>query len=61
VAVPVQTPCIKVCTLDPGSGLCLGCGRSLEEIARWSALDDAERVRIMALLPARLEHLKAPA
>jgi uncharacterized protein len=61
VPVSVQTPCIKVCTLDPASGLCLGCGRSLDEIARWSALDDGERGRIMAALPQRLARLKAPA
>ena len=39
-AMPIQTPCNKICTIDPGSGLCRGCGRSLSEIAQWSALTD---------------------
>jgi predicted Fe-S protein YdhL (DUF1289 family) len=46
----IQTPCVKVCVVDGESGLCLGCFRTLPEIARWSALDDAE---IMGDLPAR--------
>ena len=49
----METPCINICTLDHASGLCLGCGRTIEEIARWSAMSEAERRRIMAELPAR--------
>ena len=50
----METPCVKICTLDARSGLCLGCGRTIEEITRWSRMSDAERSRIMAELPARL-------
>ena len=50
----LQTPCIRVCVVHPASGLCVGCGRSLDEIARWIALADEERSRIMAELPPRL-------
>jgi predicted Fe-S protein YdhL (DUF1289 family) len=39
--------------MDAASGLCLGCGRSLDEIARWSAMSRDERRAIMAVLPAR--------
>lgn len=51
----VSTPCIKICTMDPRAGICAGCGRSLEEIARWGGMTESERQRIMQLLPARLE------
>jgi predicted Fe-S protein YdhL (DUF1289 family) len=51
----IVSPCEKICTVDPGSGLCSGCGRSLDEIAHWVAYSDAERARIMQELPARLE------
>lgn len=50
----IETPCVKICTLDTRSGLCLGCGRTIGEIARWSAMSSAERVRVIAELPARL-------
>jgi predicted Fe-S protein YdhL (DUF1289 family) len=50
----IDSPCIQVCILDPRSGLCRGCGRTLDEIARWTSLSDAERARVIGLLPARL-------
>jgi uncharacterized protein len=51
----IVSPCEKICTVDPGSGLCSGCGRSLAEIERWVKYSDAERERIMQDLPKRLE------
>jgi len=50
---PIATPCIKVCYVDGKSGLCLGCFRTLPEIARWGRLTDAERDAVMAQLPGR--------
>ena len=47
------TPCVGVCRLDD-RGLCVGCRRSLGEIATWRDLPDAERIRFMRdVLPAR--------
>ena len=40
--------------MDPGTNLCLGCGRTLPEIARWSGMDSAERRAVMAQLAARM-------
>ena len=53
----IETPCNRVCVAHPTLRLCIGCGRSLDEIARWAELNDAERTRIMAQLPARLAAL----
>jgi predicted Fe-S protein YdhL (DUF1289 family) len=39
--------------MDPQSGLCIGCARTLDEIARWAQMSDAERERVMAELPQR--------
>jgi uncharacterized protein len=50
----IETPCTKVCVVDPVSGLCRGCGRSLNEIASWTSLSAEERRRVMAELPSRL-------
>jgi predicted Fe-S protein YdhL (DUF1289 family) len=49
-----ETPCISVCQIDPRTNLCLGCGRTLPEIARWSAMDSAEWRAIMAQLSERM-------
>jgi uncharacterized protein len=49
-----STPCIRVCILDPETGLCEGCGRTLEEVERWGSMTEAERQRIMAELESRM-------
>ena len=50
---PIVTPCIKVCVVDGDSGLCLGCFRTLGEIADWASLPERRRAALMAELPAR--------
>jgi len=50
---PIPTPCVQVCVVDGESGLCLGCYRTLNEVARWSAFTDEERSSIMTALPSR--------
>jgi predicted Fe-S protein YdhL (DUF1289 family) len=50
----IETPCLKVCVLEPGSKLCRGCGRTIDEIAGWGAMSEGERRRVMALLPDRI-------
>lgn len=54
----IATPCIKVCMVDGESGLCLGCLRTLPEIARWGALSDAERAAAIAELPSRRSRVR---
>jgi len=40
----VPSPCINICKMDPVSGLCEGCFRTIDEIRMWStATDDAKR------------------
>jgi uncharacterized protein len=58
IAAAIESPCISVCVLHPAAQLCLGCGRTLDEIARWGGMSGTERVRIMAELPARLVALR---
>lgn len=57
---PVASPCVNICRMDGASGLCVGCARTLDEIARWSRASDAERRVILAQLPARRPLLPTP-
>jgi predicted Fe-S protein YdhL (DUF1289 family) len=50
---PIKSPCVKVCFVDPKSGVCVGCFRTMEELGRWTRYTDAEREAIMAALPER--------
>ena len=47
------TPCVQVCVVDGDSGLCLGCFRTLGEIAAWGGLPEETRAALMAELPSR--------
>ena len=49
----VASPCISVCVMDRASGLCVGCYRTLDEIADWSNLSDEGKRAVTALLAAR--------
>ncbi len=44
---------MDLCEIDASTGLCTGCARTLDEIARWAAMSPEERRVIMAVLPAR--------
>ena len=57
IASPIASPCVKVCCVEPRSGLCLGCYRTLPEIAKWTRLSEEERAIIMGDLPSRLGRL----
>ena len=43
------SPCIKVCVLD-ASARCTGCGRTIDEIARWSQMSAQEQWAVVARL-----------
>ena len=52
---PISSPCIKVCIVDGKRGLCIGCGRTLAEIAGWGAMDE-ERRRNLAQQIGRIKN-----
>ena len=39
--------------MNEATGLCRGCYRTLDEIARWGTMSDAEHAAVLAALPAR--------
>jgi predicted Fe-S protein YdhL (DUF1289 family) len=56
----MKSPCVKVCIMDPQRDVCMGCARSLDEIARWGVMSEKERDAVMAALPERRERLDLP-
>lgn len=49
----IDSPCVRNCCLDDDD-ICLGCGRSLQEITRWSTSNDAgKRVILLAAAERR--------
>lgn len=54
----IASPCINVCVVHPEEGICTGCLRTIDEIARWSAMSASQRAEIMAELPTRAPRLR---
>jgi iron complex transport system substrate-binding protein len=48
-----ESPCVNLCKLDPATQLCVGCYRTIEEIAGWTTYSDEQRAAIRSALPAR--------
>jgi uncharacterized protein len=51
----VPSPCISVCRMDADTGFCAGCLRTIEEIAGWRAMDDAQRRAVWRAIELRAE------
>lgn len=47
----VNSPCINVCKME--GDLCVGCFRTLDEIARWASIGDDDKRRILAAVAQR--------
>jgi len=53
----VESPCIKVCTLD-AQNVCIGCGRTIDEIASWSRLSVEQQRAICERAAQRKEGIR---
>ena len=56
----MKSPCVKVCIMDPERDACMGCCRTLEEIALWGRMSDEQREAVMRELPERRSRLGLP-
>ena len=54
----ITTPCTNICKLN--NNVCVGCGRSKEQIAKWSRMSEDERVEAMAVLHVHLIQEEQP-
>lgn len=47
------SPCISVCQMDPMTGYCIGCTRTIDEIRDWIISNPDERHAILAKIAER--------
>ena len=45
-APTVKSPCVNVCALD-ADDVCIGCFRSMDEIAGWGLLSDEQKQAVL--------------
>lgn len=55
-ADPLQSPCVRNCCLDDRD-VCLGCGRTLDEIRAWSGLSESQRRDVLEKARQRCQQL----
>ena len=46
VEKPIASPCVSICALDE-TDVCIGCQRNVDEIIRWSRLNNSERSEVL--------------
>ncbi|MGJ7511933.1 DUF1289 domain-containing protein [Variovorax sp. GT1P44] len=51
----VPSPCISICRMDADSGFCQGCLRTIDEIAAWSRMADADKRSVWRAIELRAE------
>ena len=51
--VHIPSPCINVCQIDPETGVCRGCRRTLQEISEWLEMTPEEKLAILRLVAER--------
>ena len=56
----MKSPCIKVCQMDPQRGVCMGCCRTLDEIARWGGMTEQQQAEVLEKIPERRSRLNVP-
>ncbi|MCZ4313730.1 DUF1289 domain-containing protein [Comamonadaceae bacterium G21597-S1] len=50
----VPSPCVSVCRMDPASGLCSGCLRTIDEIVAWGRMDEPAKRKVWAGIVQRV-------
>ncbi|MBZ0331707.1 DUF1289 domain-containing protein [Halomonas sp. ANAO-440] len=54
----IESPCVSVCRLQ--GELCVGCGRTLEEIRHWKAMKRPEKMATVKRAEQRLKTMAPP-
>ena len=49
----VASPCVNICKMDAENAICVGCFRTLDEIAQWNRADDGRKRAILAAVEKR--------
>jgi len=53
----INSPCVNICVMHRKAEICIGCYRTIDEIARWSVMPPLERKALVRELPSRAGQL----
>lgn len=49
----VPSPCNDICEMNPKTGYCIGCGRTIDEIVAWPEMTDDQKQNVLKKLDER--------
>ncbi|QOR37633.1 DUF1289 domain-containing protein [Billgrantia diversa] len=55
MAKKIESPCVSVCQLK--GDLCIGCGRTMEEIRQWKAMKRPEKMKTVKRAEERMKKI----
>jgi hypothetical protein len=55
---PIPSPCVQICRLN-AQQVCVGCGRSVREVAEWSSMSREEKIAALESSRRRLNSLQS--
>lgn len=41
-----DSPCVGICSTTYGDDVCLGCGRTFDEVNDWNKMSEAEKISV---------------
>ena len=50
----IKSPCVKICKLE--NGICIGCGRTQDEIREWAIMTEIQREETMERLKTKSDN-----
>ena len=53
----IDSPCNAICSIDLKNDLCVGCGRTREEIENWLIYSDKQKEKVLNNIKKRSKHL----
>lgn len=56
----VASPCIDICKIDEATQRCIGCDRTIDEITRWSRMDDDAKQAVIDGIVLRKQSQQTP-
>ena len=54
IVIEYHSPCVNICTIK--DDVCVGCGRTLEEIQYWTSMTNEERLKIYERVQNNIQH-----
>ncbi len=54
----IKSPCINKCSLNPKTGICIGCYRTIDEIAGWAMMSNEQRLAVIKKRAIRQKEVK---